>query len=322
MKAAVYRHYGSPSVLQVRDVPRPEPGANEVLIRVHATSVSRTDCGYLRAHPFFIRLMTGLRRPKRTVLGMDFAGEVEALGAGVTSFAAGDRVFGIAPGDRGAHAEYICVPEGGAVAVIPPGLNFDAAVACEGALYADSCLRSIGLRAGQSILIYGASGAIGTAAVQLAKSYGAQVTAVVATRHIELATSLGADKVIDYTKEDFTERGQTFDFVLDAVGKTTYHHCRKLLNSRGVFAATDLGPWGQTVFLSWWFAILKSRRVVIPFPRDRKAFVDFLADEMKQDKFRAVIDRHYPIESIADAYRYVERGEKTGIVVINVVSPI
>jgi NADPH:quinone reductase-like Zn-dependent oxidoreductase len=190
MKAVINARYGSPDVLEIRQVPKPEPKAGEVLIRVHATTVSRTDCGMLRPHPFFVRFVAGLRRPKRTVLGMDFAGEVEAVGAGVTAFKPGDRVFGVSPDDYGAHAEYLCVPEKGAMATMPAGAGFGAAVVCEGAWYADTYLQAFRLKTGHSILVYGASGAIGTAAVQLAKSYGARVTAVVATRHLDLVRTL------------------------------------------------------------------------------------------------------------------------------------
>ena len=320
MKAVVNTRYGSPDVLEIRHVPKPEPGAGEVLVRVHATTVSRTDCGALRAHPFFVRFIYGLRRPKHTILGMDFAGEVETVGAGVTSFAPGDRVFGLSPGGYGGHAEYLCVPEREAIAAMPAGTHYDEAVVCEGALYADTNLRAFGLKPGHRILIYGASGAIGTAAVQLAKSYGAAVTAVVATRHLDLVKSLGADRAIDYTAQDFTEIGETFDFVLDAVGKTAYSRCRRLLKPGGSFAATDLGPWNQNLLLMIWSAITRSKRVVFPLPKSSQAFVDFLRARMKAGEFRAVIDRKYPLEAIADAYRYVETGQKTGIVVINVTS--
>ena len=319
MKAAVNTRYGSPDVLEIRQVPKPEPGAGEILVRVHATTVSRTDCGALRAHPFFIRFLNGLTRPKRTILGMDFAGEVEAVGAGVTLYAPGDRVFGLSPNGCGGHAEYLCLPETSAMASMPAGLRLDEAVVCEGALYADSNLRAFGLEPGHRILIYGASGAIGTAAVQLAKSYGAEVTAVVATRHMDLVKSLGADRAIDYTAQDFSRIGETFDFVLDAVGKTTYFRCRRLLEPNGVFAATDLGPWSQNILLLMWSAITRSKRIVFPMPKSSKAFVNFLKARMEAHEFRAVIHRKYPLEAIVDAYRYVETEQKTGIVVINVV---
>ncbi len=318
MKAAVNARYGSPDVLEIRQVPKPEPKAGEVLIKVHATTVNRTDCGMLRPHPFFIRLSAGLLRPKLTILGMDFAGTVEVVGAGVTSLKAGDRVFGMSPETFGAHAEFISVREDGQVAALPAGLRFDEAVVCEGAWYADTCLRGLGLKPGHKILIYGASGAIGVAAVQLAKAYGAEVAAVVATRHLDLAVSLGANRVIDHTSEDFTQIGETFDSVLDAVGKTTYFRCRKLLKPGARFATTDLGPWWQNIFLSIWFSITGSRRVAIPLPVSRRGFVDDLRTRMEAGEFRAVVDRGYPLEAIADAYRYVEKGQKTGIVVIEV----
>ncbi len=316
MKAAVNTRYGSPDVVEIREVPRPAPGPRDILVKVRATTVSRTDCGYLRAHPFFIRALTGLRRPKQTVLGMDFAGEVEAIGAEVNSFAPGDRVFGLTPGDHGGHAEYLCVPEGGSVAVMPAGAAFAEAVVCEGALYADTNLRGFGLRPGNQILIYGASGAIGTAAVQLAKAYGAEVTAVVGTQHLDLARSLGADHVVDYTREDFSRLGQTFDCVLDAVGKASYLTCRRLLKPGGSFAATDLGPWNQNMVWLLWSGLVRNKKVIFPMPKSTKAFVESMRDRMEAGTFRAVIDRRYPFEQIRDAYRYVETGRKTGIVVL------
>lgn len=319
MNAVVNTRYGSPDVLEIRQVPKPQPKAGEVLIRVHATTVSRTDCGMLRAHPFFVRFFTGLRRPKRTILGMDFAGEVEAVGDGVASFTPGDRVFGMSPDDFGAHAEYLCMSERGPIATMPKGARFDEVVVCEGAWYADTCLRGLRVKPGHRILIYGASGAIGTAAVQLAKSYGAEVTAVVATQHLDLVESLGANRAVDYTARDFAQIGETFDSVLDAVGKTTFFRCRRLLRPGGVFAATDLGPWCQNLLLAIWSSITRSNRVVFPLPKNSEGFVDSLKARMEARQFRAVVDREYPLEAIADAYRYVETGQKTGIVVINIV---
>ncbi len=313
MKAVINTRYGSPDVLEIRQVPKPQPGAGDVLIRVHATTVNRTDCGLLRARPFIVRFF-----PRHTILGMDFAGEVEAVGAGVASFSPGDRVFGMSPDDFGAHAEYLCMSEKEAIAAMPEGTRFEEAVVCEGAWYADMILQAFGLKPGHRILIYGASGAIGTAAVQLAKSYGAEVTAVVATQHLDLVKSLGANRAIDYTAEDFTQIGETFDFVLDAVGKTTFFRCRRLLRPGGVFAATDLGPWCQNLLLAIWSSITRSKRVVFPLPKSSKAFVDSLKARMEAGEFRAVIDREYPLKAIADAYRYVETGQKIGIVVVNV----
>lgn len=320
MKAVINARYGSPDVLEIRQVPKPEPRAGEVLIRVHATTVSRTDCGMLRPHPFFVRFVAGLLRPRRTILGMDFAGVVEAVGAGVASFKPGDRVFGLSPDEYGAHAEYLCVPETGAIATMPAAAGFGEVVVCEGAWYADTYLQAFRVGSGHSLLVYGASGAIGTAAVQLAKSYGARVTAVVATRHLDLVRTLGADRAVDYTAQDFTQMGETFDFVFDAVGKTSFFRCRRLLKPGGVFAATDLGPWCQNPLLAIWSWIRGSHRVMFPLPQSSKAraFVDLLKTRLEAGEFRGVIDRAYRLEAIADAYRYVETGQKTGIVVVNV----
>ena len=221
MKAAVSERYGPPEVIEIRDVPKPAPGPAEVLVRVCTSTVTRTDLGMLRPHPWFVRLFEGLWRPRRRILGFDFAGVVEARGRDATKFERGDRVFGLSVPGFGAHAEYLCVPEDGAVALVPGGKAFHEVVACEGAYYADTCMKVLGLEAGDSILIYGASGAIGTAAVQLAKARGADVTAVVPTHCLELARALGADHTIDYTVRDFTEVGKRFACVLDAVGKTT-----------------------------------------------------------------------------------------------------
>jgi NADPH:quinone reductase-like Zn-dependent oxidoreductase len=324
MKAAVVTRYGSPEVVKIRHAPKPAPKPGEALIRVHAATVNRTDCGELRPHPFFARLFYGLRRPKRTIFGMDFAGAVEAVGAGTTSFKPGDRVFGMCPSRRnGAQAEYFCMPETGPIASMPAGARFDEAVVCEGAFYADAGLRKLRLGPGHEILIYGASGAIGTAALQLAKYYGAEVTAVVATRHLDLVRRLGADRAVDYTAGELEHLEQRFDFVFDAVGKMTILQWRGLLKPGGVFAATDLGPWSQNLLFLIWSAFGGGKRVVIPLPERASghAFVAFLKSRMEAGQFRAVIDRRYRLDEIADAYRYVESGEKTGIVVIDVMAP-
>jgi NADPH:quinone reductase-like Zn-dependent oxidoreductase len=318
VKAAVITRYGSPDVIKILDAPKPTPAADEVLVRVHAATVTRTDCGELRAHPFFTRFFFGLRRPNRTIFGLDFAGKVEGVGAKTLVFKPGDRVFGMCPSKRnGAHAEYVAVPER-AVATMPAGARFDEAVVCEGAFYANAVLKIIGLEPGQKILIYGASGAIGTALVQLAKAAGAIVTAVVATPHLELVKTLGADRTVDYTREDFTHIGERFDFVVDAVGKTSFFRCRRLLKPDGIFAATDLGAYWQNVVLALWSLIARRKRVVIVTPGRIEGFVGFLKGRMEAGQFRAVIDRKYPLAAIADAYRYVETGQKVGIVVVNV----
>lgn len=319
MKAAVNYRYGSPDILKIEEVAKPQAAAGDLLVKVHATTVNRTDACALRAHPFFVRPYSGLLRPKRKVLGLDFAGTVEAVGDTVVEFSPGDRVFGLTPNGCGAHAEYLRMPANSSVSLMPPGKRFAEVVVGEGAWYADTYLKKFRLGPGQTILIYGASGAIGTAALQLAKYYGAEVTAVVSTAHLNLAKRLGADRVIDYTAEDFCKIDTSFDFVLDAVGKTNYFRCRPILQPQGVYAATDLGPGWQNVFLAMWSSLSGSARVLFPTPRIDPSFIKFLSARIEADDFQAVIDRSYPLSEIADAYRYVDTEQKTGIVVIEVV---
>jgi NADPH:quinone reductase-like Zn-dependent oxidoreductase len=320
MRAAVATRYGPPEVVTVRDVPKPAPAAGEVLIRVHAASVNRTDCGERRPRGLG-RLIFGLFGPRRAILGMDVAGVVEAVGAGVTAFKPGDRVFGMCPfRSNGAHADYVCVPETAPIAPMPADTAFGEAVVCEGAYYAESGLKRFRIGPGHRMLVYGASGAIGSAAVQLAKANGAHVTAVVPTRHMELARSLGADRVVDYTAEDFSRIGERFDFILEAVGKTSFFRHRRLLKPGGSFMATDAGPGGQYLPLLLWSAIARNNRVTVPLPPmgSARTFVESLKARMEAGRFRAVVDRTYPLEAITEAYRYVETGQKAGIVVIEV----
>lgn len=319
MRAAVSPRYGTPDVLEMRDVPKPVPSERQVLVAVYAAAVGRTDCGMLAPHPPVLgRLIGGLFRPQ-PILGMDFAGVVEAAGSGVTKFKPGDRVFGmLGLRELGAHAEYLCVSEDRYIATMPEGLPFAQAVLGEGAFYAQGCLSKLNLKPGDKLLIYGASGAIGTAALQLAMAAGARVTAVVDTRHLELMKSLGAERAIDYTKEDFTRIGETFDGLLDAVGKTTYLRCRRLLKPGAMFVGTDMGPYGQTLLFTAWKALTGRGRVTVPMPRPIPGFIDMLKARMEAGQLRAVVDRRYPLEAIVDAYRYVETGQKTGIVVIDV----
>ncbi len=267
------------------------------------------------------RLIVGRGRAPRMVLGMDFAGVIETAGAGVSAFKPGDRVFGMCPrGGNGAQAEYFCMPETGPIAAMPSATPFDQAPVCEGAYYAYSSVSKFCVNPGCKTLIYGASGAIGTAAVQLAKYFGAHVTAVVVKRHLDMAGALGADRVIDYATPEFRKLGKSFDFVLDAVGKMTIFQWHRLLKPDGFFAITDLGPWGQDLPFLLWSAITRSGKVSVPLPRRGSApqFVDFLKERMEAGQFRAVVGRKYPLDAIADAYRYVQTGQKTGIVVIDV----
>ena len=322
MKAATITRYGAPGVIEVRDVTAPVPGPGEVLVRVHAATVNRTDCGEL-LHPTLIRLLTGGGRSRRDILGMDFAGTVEAVGTTANLFKPGDRVFGMCPfRNNGAQAEYFCMRDNGPIARMPSILRFDQAVLCEGAYYANPTIEHFDLKPGHRILIYGASGAIGTAALQLAKDRGAEVTAVVAGRHLELVRSLGADVAVDYTTTAFDQLGREFDFVLDAVGKLGIGRWRRWLKPGGVFAATDVGPWAQNLPLLLWSKVTGNGRVVVPLAKrgSGQAFVNWLKDKIEAGRFIPVIDRRVPLAEIAYAYRYVQAGKKAGIVVIDIVT--
>jgi NADPH:quinone reductase-like Zn-dependent oxidoreductase len=321
MKAATIARYGSPGVIEIRDVPAPVPGPGDVLVRVHAATVNRTDCGEL-LHPALMQLLAG-GRSRRTILGMDFAGTIEAVGTAAGLFKPGDRVFGMSPArNDGAQAEYFCMPETGAIGHMPTNLRFDQSVICEGAYYANASVEKLGYKPGHKVLIYGASGAIGTAALQLAKLRGAEVTAVVAGRHLELVRSLGADLAVDYTTDAFDQLGRSFDFVFDAVGKLGIGRWRRLLKPGGIFASTDRGPWSQNFLFLLWSKITGSGRVDVPLPRRGSAreFVAGLKDKIEAGQYIPVIDRRYPLAAIADAYRYVQTGEKTGVVVIDIVT--
>jgi NADPH:quinone reductase-like Zn-dependent oxidoreductase len=322
MKAAVHSRYGPPDVVRVAEVDKPSIEDQDVLVKVHATTVNRTDCAYRAARPFFMRALTGLARPRRAVLGTEYAGVVEAVGSGVTSFAVGDRVFGYNEGAFGTHAEYLSVPQGGAIGTMPTGVTFEeAAPGTEGAHYALAFIRKAGIRAGQDVLVHGATGAIGSAAVQLLKHRGATVTAVCDTAHLELLKGLGADRVVDHTAQDFTRDEQSYDAVFDAVGKSTFGRCRRLLKPGGVYLSSELGPWCQNLLLPLVTPLFRGRKVKFPFPVQDQEMVRYVRDLIETGEFRPVIDRRYPLEQIVDAYRYVETGRKTGNVVITVVPP-
>lgn len=317
MKAVVHDRYGPADVLRLEEVPRPVPKDDEVLIKIHATTVNRTDTALRAAEPFASRFITGLRRPKRKILGSELAGEIEAAGTAVTEFEAGDQVFGVNPWRFGTHAQFVCMRESASLARKPAGTTFEeAAAVCDGAILALGCLRPAGLRKGKAILVYGASGSIGTAAVQLARYFDADVTAVCNTKNVEIVRSLGADKVIDYTREDFTKNGQTYDVIFDAVGKHSFRRCQGSLKRGGFYLATDL--W-QNLVLALWTSRIGDKRVVFPIPpRYTKKDVLFLKQLIETEKYRAVIDRCYPLEQVIEATRYVETGQKTGNVVLTV----
>jgi NADPH:quinone reductase-like Zn-dependent oxidoreductase len=319
MKAIVYTQYGPPEVVHLQEVERPSPKGNEVLIKIHATTVNRTDCGFRLPRPFIVRFFSGLFRPKRNILGSELAGEIEATGKDVTLFKKGDQVFGLTDNSFGAHAEYKCLPETASIVTKPANMNYEeAAAVCDGAILALSQMKRLNLQKGQKILIYGASGSIGSAGVQLAKHFGAKVTAVCNTKNLELLKSLGAEELIDYTKDDFTKNGRVYDVVIDAVGKSSFFRCKNLLKEGGVYISTDLGFLSQNPFLALWTRFIGKKRVLFPIPKDSKEDIAFLKELIEAGKYKAVIDRRYPLEQIVEAYRYVETGQKTGNVVITV----
>lgn len=316
MKAVVCDRYGPPEVLRIEDIERPVPGPDEVLIRIRATTVNRSDTETRQGSPAVARLLTGLRRPRHRVLGTELAGEVEAGGSAVTEFKPGDAVFGVRAWKFGAHAEFVCMRESAALAPKPAGVSFEeAAAVCDGVILALMGLRPADVRKGRSILVYGASGSIGTAAVQLSRYFGADVTAVCGTKNLDLVRSLGAEQVIDYTREDFTANGQAYDVIFDAVGKHSFGRCRDSLNPGGIYLATD-GL--HNLLLAQWTRF-GDKKVIFPIPpRYTKQDVLFLKGLLEAGQYRAVIDRRYPLADVVEASRYVDTEQKTGNVVLTV----
>lgn len=316
MRAVVHDRYGPPEVLRIEDVELPVPKENEVLVRVHATTVTRSDCGYRGADPFFSRVFTGLRRPKQRIVGMELAGVVEAVGSDVTEFEVGDEVFGLR---SGANAEYVCVREQGALAHKPAGLRFEEAAAlADGASIARACLAKADLGPGKRIVVYGATGAIGTAGVQLARATEAHVTAVSNSKNVDLVRGLGPDTVVDYEREDFTRNGETYDVIFDAVGKHSFRRCKGSLKPGGVYITTDLGFMWHVPLLALATRWLGDKRVRLPIPGYTKEDVLHVKQLVEAGKYRPVVDRTYPLEDVVEATRYVETGQKTGNVVLTI----
>jgi len=330
MKAIVYTEYGPPDVLHLKEVTKPAPKDNEVLIRIHATTVNFGD---LLARnfksvtprqfnmPFFFwlpaRLAFGLNKPRQPILGSEFAGEVEAVGAAVTRFKKGDQVFGYVGEGMGAYAEYRCMPEDGCVALKPANLSYaEAAVIPYGSIMALSLLRKAKIQSGQKVLINGASGGIGSAAVQLARYFGAEVTGVCSTPRLEFVKALGADHVIDYTQEDFTQSGETYDLIFDILGKSSFSRCKKSLKSKGIqlFASFKL----KQLLQMPWTSLIGDKKVICALAPGSLADLISVKELVEAGKIKAIIDRCYPLEQAAEAHRYVEQGHKQGQVVITV----
>jgi NADPH:quinone reductase-like Zn-dependent oxidoreductase len=320
IKAIVYTRYGSPDVLELKEVEKPAPKDNEVLIKMHAATVNRTDCGFRKPeYPVIIRLINGLFKPKKTILGSELAGEVIEIGKDVKTFKPGDKIFGTSTANFGTHAEYICLTEQASITTMPANISYNEAAAIpDGAILAMTYIRKIDFKNKPKVLINGASGSIGSASVQLARYFGAQITAVCNTKNMELVKSLGAAEVIDYTKEDFTNIEGQYDYIIDAVGKSSFFKCLKLLKPKGIYFSTELGFLAQNIFLSLYTPFFFGRKVLFPIPKGTKEDVIFFKELIESGNYKAVIDRYYTLEQIPDAHRYVETEQKTGSVVITI----
>ncbi len=320
MKAIVCTKYGPPEVLQFQDVEKPVPKENEVLIKVHASTATTAGLSGRQGKPFVARLFTGLTKPKKNILGMELAGEIEAVGNDVKLFKEGDQVFGLCGVSFGANAEYKCLSEDAALIIKPTNMTYEESVAVvEGGLTALNFLRNKAhIQSGQQVLIYGASGSVGTASIQVAKYVGAEVTGVCSTTNLEMVKSLGADMVIDYTKEDFTKNGQTYDIIFDTVGKRSFPLCKESLKQKGVYLdAAGLG----TIFFMLWTSMFGGKKAILTATYLRPAReitkdLIFLKELVEAGKMKPVIDRRYPLDQTAEAHRYVETGRKKGNVVI------
>lgn len=319
MKAVLRTQYGYPTVLNLGDIPIPQPKFNELSIKVHATTINRTDCGILRGKPALIQAFTGLGKPKDKTPGTDFAGVVEEVGAGVTRFKRGDKVWGL--NDRGlaSQAEYMVIPEDKAIFPVPVGFSFAQAVACaEGAHYAVNFINKVSLFMDHKVMVNGGTGAIGSAAIQLLKAKGLFVTATAPTDHLTTVKTLGADRVIDYQNEDFTKDNEKYDFVFDAVGKSSFAQCKPLLKENGTYISSELGPHSENPLLALVAPFTSGKKVKFPLPTNIKGSLAVVLDLMKQGKFKPLIDRTYTFNEIREAYTYVLSGQKTGNVILQV----
>jgi len=331
MKAIVYTKYGPPDVLQLKEVEKPAPKDNEILIKIYATSVQYGDViarnmrkisprKFTMPLPMWlpVRMMFGFRKPRITILGADLAGEIESVGKDVTLFREGDQVFGYRGMRMGANAEYLCMPEDGCVAIKPTNMTYEeAAVVPYGAIMALNMLRKVHIQPGQKVLINGASGGIGSAAVQLARShFGAEVTGVCSTPRLELVKSLGADKAIDYTKEDFTKSGQTYDLIFDILGKSSFSRCKSSLSQNGRYLLASFKM--RHLFQMLWTRIIGSKKVICAFSSDKAEDLIFIKELIEAGKVQSTIDRRYPLEQTAEAHRYIENGLKKGHIVITI----
>jgi NADPH:quinone reductase-like Zn-dependent oxidoreductase len=319
MKASVNTKYGPPEVLQVQEVAKPKPKANEVLIKIHATTINRTDCGFRKPDYIIVRFFNGFFKPQRSILGNEFAGEVEEVGPSVRTFKPGDQVFGLSAYKFGAHAEYICIAEDSTIANKPFNMSYyEAAAVCDGLMLGMSLIRKIDFTHSPKILINGSAGSIGSACLQLAKHFGAHVTAVCRAQHATLVKSLGADEVIDFKIKDFTKSSQCYDVILDTVGKSSFFKCKRLLTAQGVYYSTELGFLSQNIFLALITPLLGGKKVNFPIATASQKDIVRFKELIEAGHYQAVVDRIYPLEKIVEATQYVETGEKMGNVIITI----
>jgi len=317
MKASIRRKYGSPNQIKIESIDKPIPKDNEVLIKVYATTVNRTDCANLTAKPFIMRFVLGLFKPRKTILGTDFAGKVESTGENVKSFSTGDKVFGFIDTGAQSQATYI-ITKVENLFLIPEKIDYkQAAASLEGASYAYTFIHKVNIQSGQNILINGATGGIGSALLQFVRQYDVNITATCNTNNIQLIESLGADNIYDYTKKDFTKENDKYDFIFDAVGKSTFGKCLTLLKEKGIYISTELGPYSQNIFYSLLTLVL-SKKVIFPTPYSTEKTIPYICNLLEKGKFNPVIDREYALEDISKAYEYVIKGQKIGNVLIKI----
>ncbi len=317
MKVSIRKKYCSPNQIKIENIERPVPQDREVLIKVYATTVNRTDCANLTAKPFIMRFVLGFFKPRKIILGTDFAGAVISIGENVKSYRTGDKVFGFIDTGAESQAEYTIITEENLFS-IPEKIDYkQAAASLEGANYAYTFIHKVNIQSDQNILINGATGGIGSALLQFVRQYDVRITATCNTKNIELIKFLGADKIYDYTKEDFTCDNDKYDFIFDAVGKSTFGKCKPLLKEKGIYISSELGPYSQNVFLPLLTSI-SNKKVIFPIPYSKQKTIPYIINLLEKGKFKPVIDREYLLEDISKAYEHVIAGQKTGNVLIKV----
>jgi NADPH:quinone reductase-like Zn-dependent oxidoreductase len=317
MKAAIRKYYGGPVVIRVEDTADPVPGSGDLLIRVHAATVNRTDCGILTGKPYVMRLFTGLSKPKRIIIGCDFAGVVIERGGNVTEFDVGDRVWGFDDNGCGSHAELMTFPSDKAIMKIPGNMNFDEAVACaEGAHYAFNFINKVKLRPGMKVMVNGGTGAIGSAAIQMLKYHGMHVVATAPTDHLTTVKDLGADRVIDYQNTDFTMDDEEYDLVFDSVGKSSFKKCKRIMKGHGVYISSELGDRNENPWLALISPFTMGKKVKFPLPVNIKRSMKFVGRMVEEGRFRPLIDRSFELNKVSEAFSYVMSEQKIGNVIL------